>query len=223
MFIGHYAIALAAKRVAPRTSLGTLCAAAQLADLLWPAFLLTRWETVRIEPGNTAFTPFAFDSYPVSHSLLALLAWGLLFGLLYRARTGYGRGALVIAALVVSHWFLDAATHRADMPLYPGGPRVGLALWNSVPLTLAVEGAMFVAGLWVYVASTRPRDAIGRYGLAALVLVLALAFVAPQFAGPPPSVRAVALGAIIFGWLNVFWAGWVDRHRAAATGSPGQS
>jgi membrane-bound metal-dependent hydrolase YbcI (DUF457 family) len=222
MFIGHYALALAAKRVAPRTSLGTLCAAAQLADLLWPVLLLVGWETVRIEPGDTAFTPFAFDSYPVSHSLLALLAWGLLFAVLYHARTGYGRGALVIAVVVVSHWFLDAATHRADMPLYPGGPRVGLALWNSVPLTLAVEGAMFVAGLWVYVTSTRPRDAIGRYGLAALVLVLALAYVAPQFAGPPPSVRVVALGAIIFGWLNVFWAAWVDRHRATATGSLGQ-
>jgi hypothetical protein len=30
MFIGHYAVALAAKRAAPRTSLGTLFAAASL-------------------------------------------------------------------------------------------------------------------------------------------------------------------------------------------------
>jgi membrane-bound metal-dependent hydrolase YbcI (DUF457 family) len=172
-------------------------------------------------PGRHGVHAVRLDSYPISHSLLALLAWGWLCAVLYRARTRYGRGALVIAALVVSHWFLDAATHRADMLLYPGGPKLGLALWNSVPLTLAVEGAMFVAGLWVYVTSTRPRDAIGRYGLAALVLVLVLAYVAPQFAGPPPSVRAVALGAIIFGWLNVFWAGWVDWHRETRTGSPG--
>jgi len=40
MFIGHYALGLAAKRLAPRTSLGTLFVAPTLADLLWPVFLL---------------------------------------------------------------------------------------------------------------------------------------------------------------------------------------
>ena len=44
MFIGHYAVALAAKRVAPRTSLGTLFAGVSFADLLWPVFLLLGWE-----------------------------------------------------------------------------------------------------------------------------------------------------------------------------------
>jgi hypothetical protein len=46
MFIGHFAAALAAKRVAPATSLGTLFAAAQLLDLVWPARATartTRW------------------------------------------------------------------------------------------------------------------------------------------------------------------------------------
>lgn len=40
MFIGHFAVGFALKRVAPRTSLGTLTAAAQFLDLLWPIFLL---------------------------------------------------------------------------------------------------------------------------------------------------------------------------------------
>ena len=70
MFIGHYAVGFASKRAAPRTSLGALIAAALLLDLLWPLFLLAGVETVRIEPGNTAFTPLAFDSYPWSHSLV---------------------------------------------------------------------------------------------------------------------------------------------------------
>jgi hypothetical protein len=39
MFIGHYAVALAARKAAPRVSLGTLFLAAQLLDLLWPVFL----------------------------------------------------------------------------------------------------------------------------------------------------------------------------------------
>ena len=42
MFIGHYGVALAAKRVAPRTSLGVLIIAAQLVDLVWPVLLIMR-------------------------------------------------------------------------------------------------------------------------------------------------------------------------------------
>src|SRR5207237_1231561 len=54
MFIGHYAVALAAKRAAPRASLGTLFAATSLADLLWPVFLLLGWEQAHFVPGPHA-------------------------------------------------------------------------------------------------------------------------------------------------------------------------
>ena len=40
MFLGHFAVAFAAKKVAPKTSLGTLILGAQAVDLLWPIFLL---------------------------------------------------------------------------------------------------------------------------------------------------------------------------------------
>ena len=36
MFIGHIAVGLAAKRLAPKTSLGLLVAAPVALDLLWP-------------------------------------------------------------------------------------------------------------------------------------------------------------------------------------------
>lgn len=83
MFIGHFALALGAKRVAPAVSLGTLFLAAQLADLVWPTLLLAGVETVEIRPGVTAFTPLDFISYPYSHSLVALLGWALLFAVVY--------------------------------------------------------------------------------------------------------------------------------------------
>ena len=86
MFIGHYAVALAAKRAAPKTSLGTLFLGAQLADMLWPIFLLTGWERVRIVPNPDPFLNFAFDSYPISHSLLTLIGWGVVLALVYRDR-----------------------------------------------------------------------------------------------------------------------------------------
>ena len=64
MFIGHFAVGFAAKRVAPRLSLAALFAAAQLADVMWPVLVGLGIEQVRIDPGNTAFTPLDFVSYP---------------------------------------------------------------------------------------------------------------------------------------------------------------
>jgi membrane-bound metal-dependent hydrolase YbcI (DUF457 family) len=213
LFIGHYALALAAKRVAPRTSLGTLFVAPTLADLLWPVFLLLGWEQARVVPGANPFLVLWLDDFPVSHSLVTLIAWGALFGWLYRMRTGYARGALVVGLLVVSHWVLDVVTHRPDTPLYPGSVEVGLGLWNSVAGTLLVEGLMFVGGVWVYFAATRPRDNIGRWGFWALVAVLAASYASSLFAPPPQDVTALAIAAIVFGWLFVLFGMWVDRHR----------
>jgi membrane-bound metal-dependent hydrolase YbcI (DUF457 family) len=216
MFLGHYALSLAAKRAAPRTSLGALFAAATLADLLWPLFLLTGWERVTIVPGPNPFLRLAFDAYPLSHSLLTLIVWGAVYALLYRRRSGYARGAVVLALLVVSHWVLDLATHRPDMPLYPGSATLGLGLWTSVTGTLVVEGVMFVAGVVIYGVTTTPRDAVGRYGIWALVAFLAASYTASLFGPPPPSVGALAIFALVFGVLFVVWGWWADRHRDAA-------
>src|SRR5262245_12494126 len=178
MFIGHAACGLAAKRVAPRASLGFLLTAPFLADMLWPVFLLLGWEQVRIDPGNTAVTPLDFVSYPWSHSLLMLAVWGVVLGGVYRAVTRDTRGACVVFALVVSHWWLDVIVHRADMPRVPwGGPKLGLGLWNSKAVTLALEIPIAVAGLAAYLATTRARGWTGHVSLWLLVALLAFAYV----------------------------------------------
>ncbi len=64
MFLGHYAVGFAAKRAAPRTSLGTLMAAALLLDLIWPVLVLIGVERVKVAPGNTAVAPLDFEYYP---------------------------------------------------------------------------------------------------------------------------------------------------------------
>ncbi len=70
MFIGHYAVALGAKKWTPKVSLDTLFLSTQFVDLLWPLFLLLGFEDVRIDPGNTAVTPLDFNHYPYTHRLL---------------------------------------------------------------------------------------------------------------------------------------------------------
>lgn len=213
MFIGHYALGFAAKRLAPRTSLGTLFAAPTFADLLWPVFLLLGWEQARVVPGPNPFLNLWLDDIPVSHSLVALIAWGLLFGYLYRTHTGYARGALVVGLLVLSHWVLDFVTHRPDMPLYPGSVNVGLGLWNSVAGTVIVEGLLFIVSMVIYMQTTRARDRIGRWGFWALVIVLLGSYVSTLFAPAPTDMTAVGIFGIVFGWLFVLFGWWVDKHR----------
>jgi membrane-bound metal-dependent hydrolase YbcI (DUF457 family) len=213
MFLGHFGVGFAAKRAAPRVSLGTLFLAAQFIDLLWPTLLLLGLERVRIAPGITAVTPLDFEWYPLSHSLLAVAGWGLLIGVLYFALRRELRGAAVLAAAVVSHWLLDLLVHRPDLPLSPfGSARVGLGLWNSVSATVLVETVLLGAGVCLYTRTTQPRDAAGRFGLYGLVVFLALVYAANLLGPPPPSVTAIAWAGQLQ-WLLVVWAYWTDAHR----------
>jgi len=216
MFIGHFAVGFAAKKYAPRASLAALLAAPLFADLLWPPLLLLGWERVRIDPGNTKMTPLDFVSYPWSHSLLMDVVWASLFALGYYLLARYWAGTIAIWLGVISHWVLDWITHGPDMPLYPGGPRYGLGLWNSVAATMLVETAMLAVGLWLYVRETRARDRIGRYAFLAYVLLLLVFYFGDAFTAPPESVGQIAWPGLIAGVVMMVWAWWFDRHRMQA-------
>ena len=219
MFLGHYGVAFAAKKAAPKTSLGTLVFAAQFADLLWPILLLFGIEKVRIVPGLLPGSPFDFVSYPISHSLIAQMGWGALIGVIYYASRRNRGNALLVAGLVPTHWLLDFIAHRPDMPIYPGGPKYGLGMWNSIPLTIAVECALFVAGIAVYISVTRAKDWAGHVAFWSLAGLLGFVF-ASSFSGPPPpSEQAVAWVTMAL-WLTVPWAAWADRHRLTAADQP---
>ena len=216
MFIGHFGVGFGAKPLAPRVSLGTLFIAAQFVDLLWPTLLLVGVERVRIDPEATVVTPLAFEFYPVSHSLLATLGWGLAIGFGYVLLRKDRTGALVLGGLVVSHWALDAIVHRPDLPLMPGGTtEVGFHAWASLPLTLAFEVPLFLLGVWLYARATTPLSASGRWGFTALVTFLLVVYASNLFSAPPPSPAAVAWVSQAQ-WLLVLWAYWVDKHRTVA-------
>ncbi len=213
MFIGHFGVALAAKKIAPKTSLGTLILAAQFLDFLWPLFLLLGIEHVRIAPGITRVSPLDFNDYPVSHSLLMAIMWAVVFTGTYYGLRRNVRSAMVVGTAVLSHWVLDFIVHRPDLQLYPGGSaRVGLGLWNSWMATIAAEVLCFGAGLSMYLGCTRARDNAGRYGFWALIALLFFGWVSTLLAGAPPNVTALAWGGIAM-WLTAPWGWWADRHR----------
>jgi hypothetical protein len=90
-----------------------------------------------------------------------------------------------------------------------------LGLWNSVPATVGVEGALFALGVWIYLRATRARDRAGMWGFWGLAAFLLLTCGADLAGPPPPSATAVAVGALAM-WLLVGWRQWADRHRVAA-------
>jgi len=212
MFIGHHATAFALKPLATRVSLGTLFAGTLLLDLIWPVLLLLDIEHVRIAPGITAFTPLDFYDYPITHSLLSVLGWSLLAGLVYWLVKKSARDAGIVGLAVLSHWIIDFLAHRPDLPLWPGGPRVGLGLWGSIPGTIVVEAALFLAGLWLYLRATQTRDRTGSVALWSLVVFLGVIYVANILSPPPPSARAIGWAGLAQ-WLFVPWGMWIDRHR----------
>lgn len=217
MFIGHFALGLAAKKAAPAASLGTLFLAAQFVDLLWPSLVLAGIERVEIDPGNTAFTPLNFVFYPISHSLVAVVFWASAFAMAYVMIRRNAVAAVTVGLLVLSHWILDLLTHRPDLPLVPGGQVfVGLGLWNSFVWTLIVETALFALGIWLYLRTTAAKNRTGVWAFWGLIGFLGVMHFANAFGPPPPSETAIAVAGHAM-WLIVLWGYWIDRNRTLRT------
>lgn len=215
MFIGHFAVGFAAKKINSKPSLGTYFLAVQFLDLLWPTLLLLNIEEVRIARPGESVIPLVFTSYPISHSLAVVLLWGLLFAATYRLLQKELKGAILIGLCVASHWVLDLIVHVPDLPLFPGNsPLLGLGLWKSASVTLIVESIMFIAGVYFYLTATRAANKIGSIGFWSLIIFLFIIHIANAFGPPPPNVKAVAWAGQLQ-WLFVIWAYWVDKNRYA--------
>ena len=215
MFIGHFGVGFAAKRIIPKTSLGTLLLASQFIDLLWPFFVILGIERVAIDPGNTAFTPLDFIYYPFSHSLLGVVIWALLFGAVYYLIKKDLKTSLILGILVLSHWIFDFITHRPDLPLFFGGdsPLVGLSLWNSIIATVIIESLIFIAGVYFYFAVTKAKNKVGAYSLWSLLIFFIIIYLSNLFGPPPESAEAVGYVSLAQ-WLLIAWAYWIDRNRS---------
>lgn len=213
MFIGHFAVGLAAKKVAPKVSLGTLFIASQFADLLWPVLLLLHLEHVAIHPELSNAKSLEFTDYPISHSLLMAIVWGSLFGIVYWILKKDKKASIVLGLCVVSHWFLDLIVHFQDLPLFPGkSPLVGFGLWNSTPWTLVVESGIFIVGTALYLKTTKAKNKIGKIGFWVLILLLISMYVWSFSSAPPPNVNTLAWSAQLQ-WIFILLAYWVDNNR----------
>ncbi len=182
MLVGHYGIGFAAAGVDRRIALWAALLAAQLPDILFGCFVLLGIEHLTIVPGITASNPLDPTHFPYTHSLVAGLVLG---GLTWVACLGLGarrQSATILAAVVVTHWLLDLPMHRAILPVYDDTWKVGLGLWNTPLAAFALEAAVLVAGLGLYLSSTATRPARRQALLigAAMVIVHLAIYLAPR-------------------------------------------
>lgn len=215
MLVGHLAVSFAAKTAEPRLSLGTYVVAALLADLLLLVLWMAGIEQVDIVSGVGAAEYYRAIDIGWSHSLVSGLALAALAALATIALRRGNRAAALIGFAIVSHWILDAVSHPPDMPLVPQGEiRAGLGLWTSLPLTLLVEGSLWLVTIGVYSVSFPARTQAGLHGFWGVAALMTLAWY-NNVTGPPPSDPATAPVAslVLFGLL-VVWAYWIDGRRS---------
>jgi len=219
MFAGHVGAAMALGRAERRVNVGVLIAAAMLLDFVLWVFVLVGWESATI-PRDFAVAHQADFEFPYSHGLMGALVWSAIAAgagvVAYsRLKTARWRAGALIGAAVFSHWLLDALVHRPELPLLgTSSTKVGLGLWQDMPVALVVEGVILAAGLWLFV----PNSALSKGKSIALtvfaLLILAFTVIGMTMASPPPSVTAMAatsVGMLIGVFALVWWLGRLPK------------
>src|ERR1700687_6004732 len=140
MYIGHVGAALGAKRV--RTSIGLL--------VLLVAAYTPDWEDVGLCVASVS-NPVGM----LSHSIPAIALFTALGFAAYATATRDWRAALVVAAVVLSHMFLDWIT--GHKPTWPGGPMIGLELYHHPIAAFIVEGGREVTRALLHGRRPPPR------------------------------------------------------------------
>jgi hypothetical protein len=218
MFVGHYGVSFATKRLDQRVPLWVWFIAVQWLDVVWSVLVLLGIEKLRIVPGFTQANALDLYYMPYTHGLPGAIALSLVLGALVALFTSDQRAAtvLLVAAASFSHWVLDLVVHVPDLPLYDNSAKVGFGLWRHVGLSLSLELIVLALGAWCYARMTTFAGARGRYVFAAFIVLLAIVQVFANFGPPPSSPQAMAVTALVFYLVLALLAGWVERTATAS-------
>ncbi len=200
MFVGHYGVAFAARGAEKRLPLWVYFLAVQWVDLVWTVLVYFGVERVEHRARREPLGSLGVRLLPLHHSLAAGVAWAAIAFMGYRVITrmqGSQRVAAILALAVLSHWFLDLIVHQPDLPLYPGGLKVGLGLWNFPKTEFVVELVLLAAGVFYYFKKSPELSKQQRMGMIGGCCAM-VAFQCLGDAGPPPhSVQFVAVSAFV--------------------------
>jgi hypothetical protein len=140
VYLGHVGIALGAKGFRPRVALLALLIATYAPDWVDSGLCILG----AYDPGGMS-----------SHSLPVVVVLAALGLVAYAPTTGDWLGGLVIAAVIASHMVLDWLT--GYKPTWPGGPMIGMRLYDRPVLSLGIETIVLIVGVLLYRRSLPKR------------------------------------------------------------------
>jgi len=144
MYAGHAAIAVLTKTARPRIPMAVLVPVAFAPD--WIEWILGfKSPNVRM----------------VSHGLISVAIGATVAALVYWLGSRRPGDAIAIALLYVSHWFADLIT--GFKPTWPGGPDVGLRLYNHPFADVVVESLLILIAAWRYQQTLADATPARRY------------------------------------------------------------
>jgi len=134
MYGGHLGVALAGKGFRKTIPLWVLIVATQLPD----------WTDAAVCSAGVSSPP----SEMLSHSIPAVAILAALMAAVYYATQRDTVSSMIVATIVVSHMLADFLTGLK--PTWPGGPRIGLQLYQRPVIDFALEAVIIVIGWMIY-------------------------------------------------------------------------
>jgi hypothetical protein len=212
MFIGHYGAAYAAKAVAPKAPLAAYFLAVQALDVLFSVFVLSGIEHMEIVHKYTSYNPYRLYDMPITHSLVGSLGWAVAVAIVAMLVRLPRRESMWLGLAVFSHFLLDLPVHTPDLSIAGNDTaKLGLGLWNNVPLVIALELLILVGG-WVLFSRSKRSDATFPKQRNRIFLgVLALLTIVTPFMPDPASPAVFAVQALllycVLAWASAWSAG----------------
>lgn len=206
MFIGHYGVAYAAKTVAPKAPLAAYFLAVQALDVLFSVLVLSGVEHMEIIHKYTSYNPYRLYDMPITHSLVGSLGWAVAVGIVAALLRLPRRESVWLGLAVFSHFILDLTVHTPDLSIAGNDTtKLGLGLWNNVPLVLVLELLVLFGG-WMFFSRSKRSDAtFPKQRNRIFVGILAFVTIATPFMPDPASPTAFAVQALV-AYFALAWA-----------------
>jgi hypothetical protein len=206
MFIGHYGVAYAARTAAPKAPLAAYFLAVQALDVLFSVFVLSGIEHMEIVHKYTSYNPYRLYDMPITHSLAGSIAWAVAVGIIATVVRLPRRESLWLGLAVFSHFVLDLPVHTPDLTIAGNDTaRLGLGLWNNVPIAMALELLLLLGGWALFSRSKRPDATFPKQRNRTFVGILVLVTIITPFMPDPSSPAAFAVQALVL-YCALAWA-----------------
>lgn len=206
MFVGHYAVGLALKKNTDDIPLWLLFVSVQLVDIMAFLFVLLGIEKIAYHPSENPFLRTIIEFVPYSHSLFAnILLATIVFLFFWKFKSK--EWGIILSIGVLSHWFLDALVHVADMPLFHNSFKVGLGLWQYSLVAFILElSALLFAGYYLLINYKNMKRHI------ILIILLSLGFSAMFFAPEAEATHVQAsVTSLVLYTIFASLAYWSER------------